>query len=80
MVNRVGSMFSIFFNTDRVKKYSDIKGSSKFPEFFWNVIQKGILMPPSQYESMFFTISHDNEDLKRTLDAVKVAINVLTHE
>ncbi len=80
IVNRVGSMFSIFFNTNIVKKYSDIKSHSKFPEFFWNVVKKGVLIPPSQYESMFFTLSHDDEDLKRTLDAFRAAMNVLNHE
>ncbi|MGC8664344.1 MAG: glutamate-1-semialdehyde 2,1-aminomutase [Nitrososphaeria archaeon] len=79
-VNRIGSMFSVFFNTNIVKKYGDIKSSNKFPEFFWNVVQNGVLIPPSQYESMFFTLSHNDEDLKRTLEAFRVAMNVLKHE
>ncbi len=80
VVNRVGSMFSIFFNTETVKKYNDIKSINKFPEFFWKLIQKGVLIPPSQYESMFFTLSHNEEDLKRTLEAFRAAMNVLTYE
>jgi glutamate-1-semialdehyde 2,1-aminomutase len=80
IVNRVGSMFSLFFNTSKVKKYSDIKSSKTFHKFFWKMIENKIFIPPSQYESLFFTLSHDKEDLEKTLEAFKSAVNVLNHE
>jgi len=80
IVNRVGSMFSLFFNTSKVKKYSDIKSSKTFPKFFWKMIENKIFIPPSQYESLFFTLSHDKDDLEKTLEAFKSAVNVLNHE
>ncbi|MFP3261883.1 MAG: glutamate-1-semialdehyde 2,1-aminomutase [Nitrososphaeria archaeon] len=80
IVNRVGSMFSLFLNTSKVKKYSDIKSSKTFPKFFWKMLENNIFIPPSQYESLFFTLSHNKEDLEKTLEAFKSAVNVLNHE
>jgi len=80
IVNRVGSMFSLFLNTSKVKKYSDIKSSKTFPKFFWKMLENNIFIPPSQYESLFFTLSHNKEDLEKTLEAFKSALNVLNHE
>ncbi|MFP3130192.1 MAG: glutamate-1-semialdehyde 2,1-aminomutase [Nitrososphaeria archaeon] len=80
IINRVGSMFSLFLNTSKVKKYSDIKSSKTFPKFFWKMLENNIFIPPSQYESLFFTLSHNKEDLEKTLEAFKSALNVLNHE
>ncbi|MFP3417379.1 MAG: glutamate-1-semialdehyde 2,1-aminomutase [Nitrososphaeria archaeon] len=80
IVNRVGSMFSLFFNTSKVKKYSDIKSSKNFPKFFWKMIENKIFIPPSQYESLFFTLSHNKDDLEKTLEAFKSSVNALSHE
>jgi glutamate-1-semialdehyde 2,1-aminomutase len=80
IVNRVGSMFSLFLNTSKVKKYNDIKSSKTFPKFFWKMLENNIFIPPSQYESLFFTLSHNKEDLEKTLEAFKSALNVLNHE
>jgi glutamate-1-semialdehyde 2,1-aminomutase len=80
IVNRVGSMFSLFLNTSKVKKYSDIKSSKTFPKFFWKMLENNIFIPPSQYESLFFTLSHNKEDLEKTLEAFKSALSVLNHE
>ena len=80
IINRVGSMFSLFLNTSKVKKYNDIKSSKTFPKFFWKMLENNIFIPPSQYESLFFTLSHNKEDLEKTLEAFKSAVNVLNHE
>ena len=74
-INRVGSMFSVFFNVNKVESYKDIVPYEKFPKFFWCMLENGVLVPPSQFESYFFTLSHDRKDLEKTVEAFKKALS-----
>ncbi|MEM0444080.1 MAG: glutamate-1-semialdehyde 2,1-aminomutase [Candidatus Caldarchaeum sp.] len=72
IVQRVGSMFTIFFTRgNTVKRYSDARSSSldSFSKFFRWVLSSGILLPPSQLEACFVTLSHSDTvgELERLL-------------
>ncbi|HEX4136141.1 MAG TPA: glutamate-1-semialdehyde 2,1-aminomutase [Bryobacteraceae bacterium] len=72
-VNRVGSMMTWFFTDQKVvdaksAKYSDIKTFSKF---FHAMLERGIYLPPSQYEALFISAAHSEADIARTTDAAK---------
>ncbi len=72
-INRAGSMMSIFFTNDEV---IDFETASKtdiniFNKFFHHMLDKGIYLPPSAYESWFISNALSSEDIQKTLDAVE---------
>ncbi|MGC9208442.1 MAG: glutamate-1-semialdehyde 2,1-aminomutase [Nitrososphaeria archaeon] len=77
VINRVGSMMSVFFGTEKVERYSDIKVPEKFANFFWKMLDSGVLIPPSAFESMFFTLAHTDSDLRITLEAFEKSLQAL---
>ena len=70
-VNRVGSMMTWFFTPAPVTDYDTAKHSetSRFKRFFHAMIERGIYLPPSQFEALFVSTAHSEEDLKRTAEA-----------
>jgi glutamate-1-semialdehyde 2,1-aminomutase len=72
-VNRAGSMMTWFFTPAPVTDYDTAKHSetSRFKRFFHAMIERGIYLPPSQFEAMFVSTAHSHEDLRRTADAAK---------
>ncbi|HEY3825071.1 MAG TPA: glutamate-1-semialdehyde 2,1-aminomutase [Bryobacteraceae bacterium] len=72
-VNRVGSMVTWFFTDQKVTdaksaKYSDIR---MFGKFFHAMLERGIYLPPSQYEALFVSAAHSEADIARTMDAAE---------
>jgi glutamate-1-semialdehyde 2,1-aminomutase len=72
-VNRVGSMMTWFFTPAPVIDYDTAKHSetSRFKRFFHAMIERGIYLPPSQFEALFVSTAHSPEDLKRTVEAAR---------
>ncbi len=77
-IQQAGSMFSIFFNTKKVSNYIDAKSSdqNKFKRWFIAMLERGIYLPPSQYETIFVSLAHTDEDFAKTLDAAESAFFV----
>jgi glutamate-1-semialdehyde 2,1-aminomutase len=72
-VNRVGSMMTWFFTNQPVTdsgsaKLSDI---SRFKLFFHAMLDRGIYLPPSQYEALFISAAHTDADISRTVEAAR---------
>jgi glutamate-1-semialdehyde 2,1-aminomutase len=67
-VNRVGSMFTYFFQPDPVANYDDAKRSNtaRFGEFFHYLLDNGVYFPPSQFEAAFLSAAHSAEDIRKT--------------
>ena len=78
-INYYGSMFQIFFNKNGVKTYDDAVKSDKekFNKFFRKMIDLGIYIPPSQFETNFISFAHSNEDLNKTVEAAKEAVSCI---
>ena len=74
-VQQAGSMFSIFFNSKRVKNFTDATNSDqeKFQKWFMAMLERGIYLPPSQFETIFVSTEHSEEDISKTLDAAEEA-------
>ncbi len=72
-LNRVGSMLSLFFQTGPVENYEDAKRSDleKFSLFFKGMLEKGIFLPPSQFEAFFITAAHEPEIIERTVETAR---------
>jgi glutamate-1-semialdehyde 2,1-aminomutase len=71
VINRCGSMFTLFFTNDPVVDFTSAKSSdtSRFAAFFNGLIENGIYFPPSQFEACFMSAAHDEADIDLTLDA-----------
>ena len=81
-VQQAGSMFSIFFNSKRVKNFDDAANSDqeKFKKWFSEMLERGIYLPPSQFETLFVSTAHSNEDISKTLEAAEESFLVLATE
>ena len=70
--NRVGSMFTWFFQPGPQPHDWDTAASSHtqaFAKFHRAMLEQGIYLPPSQFEAIFLSAAHTEEDIKRTIDA-----------
>ena len=72
-VNRIGSMMTWFFTDQDVTDYDSAKTSNtaQFGKFFHAMLERGIYLPPSQYEALFVSVAHTDADIERTVDAAK---------
>jgi glutamate-1-semialdehyde 2,1-aminomutase len=72
-VNRVGSMFTFFFTDRPVTDYETAKGSDTeaFKKFFHFMLDRGVYLPPSQFESAFMSAAHTEQDIRRTSELAR---------
>ncbi|WP_035052632.1 glutamate-1-semialdehyde 2,1-aminomutase [Carnobacterium pleistocenium] len=78
-VNRAGSMIGLFFNKGPVTNYQQSKASNtvSFADYYREMINHGILLPPSQFEGLFLSTTHTIEDIEKTLEAMEASFKVL---
>ncbi len=71
-VNMVGSLGCMFFTPDPVVDYTSAKKSDTemFRLYFRHMLEHGIYLAPSQFEAMFLSDSHTEEDIRYTLDTM----------
>lgn len=72
-INRKGSMMSIFFHTNRVSNFEEAAESnhSLFNNFFHQLLEQGIYLPPSGYETWFISDAINDAEIDKTLEAVR---------
>ncbi|MHB1394593.1 MAG: glutamate-1-semialdehyde 2,1-aminomutase [Clostridia bacterium] len=72
MVNRVGSLLSAFFTVEPVRDYkSAVKADTKrFSAYFAGMLERGIYMAPSQFEAVFVSDAHSQQDLEITIECL----------
>ena len=70
-VNRVGSMFTLFFTAGPVVDWTTAgrADTELFARFFRGMLSRGIYLPPSQFEAWFVSLAHRLEDAEKTLAA-----------
>lgn len=70
------SMFQLYFTDKDVWDYKDAKtaDTQKFDGYFHKLLEKGIFIPPSQFECCFISLKHTDEELEFTLEAVEDAL------
>ena len=75
-VNRVGSMFTMFFTDREVTDFPSAKTSdtTRFNSFFHAMLDKGIYLPPSQFEAAFISAAHSESDIDQTIEAARRAL------
>jgi glutamate-1-semialdehyde 2,1-aminomutase len=72
-VNQIGSMFTLFFGVNQVKDYATATqcDTRAFAHFFRGMIERGIYLPPSQFETAFISLTHSDAEIQATLVAAK---------
>ncbi|MFN4905078.1 MAG: glutamate-1-semialdehyde 2,1-aminomutase [Planctomycetota bacterium] len=80
-MQRVGSMMTLFFNPDPVVDWPSADRSDRklFAKYFWGLIERGVYMPCSQFEALFFSRAHSLEDIDRTIQAAVDFFSEHTH-
>lgn len=70
-MNRVGSMVCLFFTEKPVTNYETAKTSDleRFAKYFQYLLEEGVMIPPSQFEGMFVSLAHTEDDIERTVAA-----------
>jgi glutamate-1-semialdehyde 2,1-aminomutase len=76
VVQRVGSMLTLFFHDGPVRNYDDARRSDTrlFARFFWEMLARGIYLPCSQFEAAFVSAAHTEGDIDRTIQAAEEAL------
>ncbi|MEA3224721.1 MAG: glutamate-1-semialdehyde 2,1-aminomutase [Planctomycetota bacterium] len=74
-INRVGSMFTLFFNANPVTDYvSAARSDTKmYARFHPAMLKEGVYLPPSQFEACFLSTKHTDKDIDRTIKAARKA-------
>ncbi len=73
---RVGSMFCLFFTGQPVHRLDDAKTSdiAHFKRFFHGLLDRGVYLAPSQFETGFLSAAHTAGDLEETARAFREAL------
>jgi len=79
-VNSIGSMFQLFFTSDRVKDEESAKkaNSTLFRKLFDELIKQDIFIPPSQFETCFVSYAHSEDDSDKAIEAYGQAFRRIT--
>lgn len=67
----VGGMLGLFFSDKKVNNFDDAKNCNldMFADYYKGMLNKGIFLPPSQFEALFISSAHKNEDIEQTIKA-----------
>jgi len=78
-LQRVGSMWTLFFNSKPVTDYASAKTSdtTAFARFFHAMLERGVYLPPSQFEAAFISLAHSEDDIATTVEAAQEALKVV---
>jgi glutamate-1-semialdehyde 2,1-aminomutase len=71
-----GGMFTLFFNDPQDNEITNWEAAARcneklFARYFWGMIERGIYLPCSQFESNFTSSAHTDQDIDRTIEAAK---------
>jgi glutamate-1-semialdehyde 2,1-aminomutase len=71
-VRRVGAMLTAFMTDRGVRNFEDAQAcdTDRYGELFRHLLSRGIYIAPSQFESLFVSLAHSDDDIDRTVEAV----------
>jgi glutamate-1-semialdehyde 2,1-aminomutase len=71
-VQRVGAMATMFMTDQPVRDFEDAEkcDTDRYAQLFRHLLEAGIYIPPSQFESMFVSLAHGDDEIDRTIQAV----------
>ena len=79
VINRVGSMGSLFFSNIPVTDFAAAKrcDGDRFRRYYIRMLEQGIYLAPSPFEATFLSLAHTNEIIEKTLDFAAKAFHSL---
>ncbi len=77
-VTRVGSMITLFFRPERPRDYAEARESdtAMFGRFHAAMLERGVMLPPSQFETWFVSAAHTEADIDATVAAANEALRI----
>lgn len=80
--NNISSMYQLFFTSADVRDMTSARTSdlNMFDTLFRALLEKGVFIPPSQFETCFLSYAHADEDLDRTIEAYDYAFSLMRSE
>jgi glutamate-1-semialdehyde 2,1-aminomutase len=82
-ISRVGSMLTLFFTSKKqVCNYNDALecDTKKYAKYFKFMLDMGVYLPPSQYESLFLSSVMTDGDISKLIESNKIALEKLKYE
>ena len=78
-VHRVGSVLTLFFTDGEVTNFESASRSDRerFGRFFHGMLERGVYLPPSQFEAWFVSLAHTQEEIEATVDAAREVLTDL---
>ncbi|MBY7143243.1 glutamate-1-semialdehyde 2,1-aminomutase [Virgibacillus sp. NKC19-3] len=72
-INRAGSMVGVFFTDEPVINFETAQTANLdyFAQYYRGMIEEGIFLPPSQFEGLFLSTAHTDQDIDKTIQAVR---------
>lgn len=72
-VNQIGSLMSVFFTTGPVEDYEGAVRSDtrRYADYYSFMLERGIYLAPSQFEAMFVSAAHNEEEIDRTCQVIQ---------
>lgn len=76
VINRVGSLLSVFFDSQSVRNYEEAMTANRsmFSSFFAKMLDQGIYLAPSAFEAWFVSVAHGSQDIDYTLECAEKSI------
>jgi glutamate-1-semialdehyde 2,1-aminomutase len=71
-VQRVGAMATLFMGNQPVRNLGDAQAANteRYGALFRHLLDRGVYFPPSQFEAMFISTAHGEDEIERTVQAV----------
>jgi glutamate-1-semialdehyde 2,1-aminomutase len=78
-INRVGSMFTVFFTAAPVTDFQSActSDTTRYGKFFHALLERGVYLAPSQFEACFVSLAHTRKDIATTIRAASEAFHLL---
>jgi glutamate-1-semialdehyde 2,1-aminomutase len=78
-VNQIGSLVCIFFGIEKAEDYQSVKcaDTEMYARYFRKMLSAGVYLAPSQFEAMFISYAHTENDINETLNKAEYAMRVI---
>jgi glutamate-1-semialdehyde 2,1-aminomutase len=78
-VHRVASMLTLFFTEEEIINFDSVLkcDTEKFATFWQKMLEKGVYLPPSQFEAWFVSLAHTEDEIEDTVEAVYEVLKMM---
>jgi glutamate-1-semialdehyde 2,1-aminomutase len=75
-INRAGSLLTMFFTNEVVTDFASAKraDTERYAAYFRSILERGVFLAPSQFEAMFVSAAHSDDDVEATIEAAGAAL------